>query len=58
MDGGTGRESKLAIPEAAGKLSAQALEAAKGAAALLSMNNIFYRFQHLVENGGSFLLLM
>lgn len=38
------------IEEAQSKLSAQALEAAKGAAALLSMNNIFYRFQHLAIN--------
>jgi alkyl hydroperoxide reductase subunit D len=38
------------IAEAQGKLSAQALEAAKGAAAVLSMNNIFYRFQHLALN--------
>jgi lipoyl-dependent peroxiredoxin subunit D len=38
------------IEEAQTKLSAQALEAAKGAAAVLSMNNIFYRFQHLALN--------
>ena len=38
------------IEEAQGKLSAQALEAAKGAAAILSMNNVFYRFQHLAAN--------
>ena len=38
------------LAEAQGKLSAQALEAAKGAAAVLSMNNIFYRFQHLAQN--------
>lgn len=38
------------VVEAEGKLSAQALEAAKGAAAVLSMNNIFYRFQHLALN--------
>jgi alkyl hydroperoxide reductase subunit D len=38
------------VVEAQGKLSAQALEAAKGAAAVLSMNNIFYRFQHLALN--------
>lgn len=38
------------IGEAETKLSAQALEAAKGAAALLSMNNVFYRFQHLAIN--------
>jgi alkyl hydroperoxide reductase subunit D len=38
------------IEEAQSKLSAQALEAAKGAAAILSMNNIYYRFQHLAQN--------
>ncbi|ABF43101.1 alkylhydroperoxidase, AhpD family [Candidatus Koribacter versatilis Ellin345] len=38
------------VEEAKGKLSAQAVEAAKGAAAILSMNNIFYRFQHLAVN--------
>jgi alkyl hydroperoxide reductase subunit D len=38
------------IGEAQSKLSSQALEAAKGAAAVLSMNNIFYRFQHLALN--------
>src|ERR1700761_6834367 len=38
------------MEEAQNKLSPQALEAAKGAAALLSMNNVFYRFQHLASN--------
>jgi lipoyl-dependent peroxiredoxin subunit D len=38
------------IEEAKTKLSTQALDAAKGAAAVLSMNNIFYRFQHLALN--------
>jgi alkyl hydroperoxide reductase subunit D len=38
------------VEEAQGKLSVQALEAAKGAAAILSMNNIYYRFQHLALN--------
>ncbi len=38
------------VEEAQGKLSTQALEAAKGAAAILSMNNVFYRFQHLAQN--------
>ncbi len=31
-------------------MSAQALEAAKAAAALMGMNNVFYRFQHLPSN--------
>ncbi len=38
------------LADAAGKLSAQALEAAKSAAAIMSMNNIFYRFHHLSSN--------
>jgi alkyl hydroperoxide reductase subunit D len=32
------------------KLSAQALNAAKSAAALMAMNNIYYRFTHLVSD--------
>jgi lipoyl-dependent peroxiredoxin subunit D len=40
-----------AVLEAAGgHLSAQALEAAQAAAAVMSMNNVFYRFHHLSEN--------
>jgi len=35
---------------AAANMSAQALEAAKAAAALMGMNNVFYRFQHLSSN--------
>jgi len=35
---------------AATQLSGQALEAAKTAAAIMGMNNIFYRFQHLSSN--------
>ena len=41
-------ESLLA--EAAKHLSEQALFAAKGAAAIMGMNNIFYRFRHLSSN--------
>lgn len=36
--------------DAASHLSPQALEAAKGAAAVMGMNNIYYRFQHLTHN--------
>jgi alkyl hydroperoxide reductase subunit D len=36
--------------EAGQHLSSQALEAAKGAAAIMGMNNIYYRFLHLAEN--------
>jgi len=36
--------------EAANHLNPQALEAAKGAAALMGMNNVYYRFHHLSKN--------
>jgi lipoyl-dependent peroxiredoxin subunit D len=36
--------------EAATKLSPEALEAAKAAAAIMAMNNIYYRFAHLASN--------
>jgi alkyl hydroperoxide reductase subunit D len=36
--------------EAEKHLSKEALEGAKAAAAVMGMNNIFYRFQHLAEN--------
>lgn len=39
-----------ALEEAANHLSPQALEAAKGASAIMGMNNIFYRFTHLASN--------
>lgn len=39
------------LGEFAGKLSPQALEAAKAAAAIMGMNNIYYRFTHLVSAG-------
>lgn len=38
------------LPEAATHLSAASLEAAKSAAAMMGMNNIFYRFGHLSSN--------
>ena len=38
------------LKEATDKLSPQVLEAAQGAAALMAMNNIFYRFGHLSSN--------
>ena len=37
------------LAEAEKKLSPEALEGAKAAAAVMGMNNIYYRFQHLVE---------
>jgi len=36
--------------EVAGKLSDQFANAARGAAALMAMNNVYYRFVHLVAN--------
>lgn len=39
-----------ALEEAAKHLSEQALEAAKSAAAIMGMNNIYYRFLHLSSN--------
>jgi alkyl hydroperoxide reductase subunit D len=38
------------LAEAASHLSPQALEAAKSAAAVMGMNNIYYRFQYLAKN--------
>ncbi len=42
--------TQAALAEAANHLSPQALEAAKGAAAIMGMNNVYYRFQHLASN--------
>ena len=39
-----------ALEESANHLTSQALEAAKGASAVMGMNNIFYRFLHLTSN--------
>jgi alkyl hydroperoxide reductase subunit D len=38
------------VAEAALHLSPQALDAAKAAAAIMGMNNVYYRFQHLTTN--------
>jgi alkyl hydroperoxide reductase subunit D len=38
------------LADAATHLQPVAMEAAKGAAAIMGMNNIFYRFQHLSEH--------
>jgi lipoyl-dependent peroxiredoxin subunit D len=42
--------TRTVLAAAAGHLSPQALEAAKGAAAIMGMNNVYYRFQHLTSN--------
>jgi alkyl hydroperoxide reductase subunit D len=39
-----------ALEDAPSHMSAQALEAAKSAAAVMGMNNIYYRFLHLTSN--------
>lgn len=41
---------EAALQEGAEKLSAQAFEAARSAAAIMGMNNVFYRFSHLTKN--------
>lgn len=41
---------QVLVSEAALHLSPAALEAAKSAAAIMGMNNIYYRFQHLATN--------
>src|SRR5271166_4664170 len=41
---------RAAFADAAQHLSPQALEAAKGAAAIMGMNNVYYRFLHLTSN--------
>ena len=40
---------RTVIQEAAPHINEQVIEAAKAAAAIMGMNNIFYRFQHLIE---------
>lgn len=42
--------TETVLTEAAAHLTPQALEAAKGAAAVMGMNNVYYRFQHLAKN--------
>ena len=44
------RLTAAALEEGATHLSSEALEAAKGAAAIMGMNNVFYRFLHLTSN--------
>jgi len=47
---GNSELTRAALAEAAAHLSPEALEAAKGAAAVMGMNNIYYRFLHLSSN--------
>ncbi len=39
-----------AVAEAAARVPANVVEAAKGAAAIMAMNNVYYRYQHSVSN--------
>ncbi len=41
---------RAVLEDAAAQLSPEALEAAKSAAAIMGMNNVYYRFLHLTEN--------
>jgi lipoyl-dependent peroxiredoxin subunit D len=41
---------EVVLAEAAGHLNEQAIHAARAAAAVMGMNNIFYRFRHLSTN--------
>jgi lipoyl-dependent peroxiredoxin subunit D len=42
--------TQAVLTEAGGHLTPQALEAAKGAAAVMGMTNVYYRFLHLTSN--------
>ena len=42
--------TEAALSDGGENLSPQALEAAKSAAAIMGMNNVFYRFSHLAKN--------
>ncbi len=42
--------TQAVLAEASAHLTPQALEAAKGAAAVMGMNNVYYRFLHLASN--------
>lgn len=42
--------TEAVLREVTEKISPQAIEAAKSAAAIMGMNNIFYRFTHLTKN--------
>lgn len=42
--------SKAILAEASAKLSPEQLSSAKAAFALMGMNNVFYRFKHMVAN--------
>jgi len=41
---------KALVAEAAGKIDATVIQAAKSAASIMGMNNVYYRFVHLASN--------
>jgi alkyl hydroperoxide reductase subunit D len=47
---GNGKLLRAIVEQASQHLSEQALDAAKGAAAIMGMNNVYYRFLHLASN--------
>ena len=47
---GNGELLRAVIEQARQHMSEQAIDAAKGAAAIMGMNNIYYRFLHLTSN--------
>lgn len=47
---GSGELLRSVIEQAAQHISEQAINAAKGAAAIMGMNNVYYRFLHLTSN--------
>ncbi|HET9620891.1 MAG TPA: carboxymuconolactone decarboxylase family protein [Kofleriaceae bacterium] len=42
------------VDEAAARLSPEAIAAARGAASIMGMNNIYYRFQHMMGEGSEY----
>ncbi|MDX4953624.1 carboxymuconolactone decarboxylase family protein [Delftia acidovorans] len=40
--------------EVASRISNQAADAARGAAAVMAMNNVYYRFTHIAKNGNAY----
>jgi lipoyl-dependent peroxiredoxin subunit D len=47
---GNGELLRAVVEQAAQHMSEQAIDGAKGAAAIMGMNNIYYRFLHLTSN--------
>jgi lipoyl-dependent peroxiredoxin subunit D len=47
---GSGELLRAVVEEAGQNVSTQVIDAAKGAAAIMGMNNVYYRFLHLTSN--------